>query len=340
MILMHCLALDIGGANLKYSDGGRFVGAQPFALWRHPERLADALRQLTADGPAVRGYAVTMTGELADCFASKAEGVAFILDAVRQAIGNRPLAVYLTDGRLVAPEIAILQPLLAAASNWHVLARFVGRYAADGWAVLLDVGSTTCDVIPISQGQPSPVGWDDTSRLLSGELVYTGVERSPVCGLAGRSVYRGQSCPLAQELFATARDVYLILGQLAEVPEDCDTADGRPATRAAAIGRLGRMICADQSQFTADDAAAMARDLAEQQIRQVSAAARQVVSRLPAPPQTAIVSGHGEFLARRVLAGIASAARVVSLADELGPEIARAAPAHALATLVHEGCWI
>lgn len=194
---MNCLALDIGGANLKHSDGRSVVGSRPFALWRYPERLADELRSIVAAAPACDQLVVTMTGELADCFATKSEGVASIIQSVQQAVGGMPIRVYLTDGRLVDPDTAAANPGLAAASNWHVLARFAGRYAPIGSALLLDVGSTTCDVIPLVDGRPVAVGRDDTSRLLSGELVYTGIERSPVCAVARRSVYRGHSCPLS-----------------------------------------------------------------------------------------------------------------------------------------------
>ena len=38
---------------------------------------------------AARAHAVTMTGELADCFACRTEGVRFILDAVERAVGGR-----------------------------------------------------------------------------------------------------------------------------------------------------------------------------------------------------------------------------------------------------------
>ena len=50
-----------------------------------------------AEAPAAEALAVTMTGELADCFTTKAEGVTESFEAVVAAAG-RPVAVYLTDG--------------------------------------------------------------------------------------------------------------------------------------------------------------------------------------------------------------------------------------------------
>jgi uncharacterized hydantoinase/oxoprolinase family protein len=96
------------------------------------------------------------------------------------------------------------------------------------------------------------------------------------------------------------------------------------------------MICADGPQFTAADAGTMATDIAERQIARVVVAVRQVLGRMSAQPETMIVSGHGVFLARSVLSEILPTAKVVSLVDELGPDISRAATAHALATLSQE----
>ena len=171
-----------------------------------------------------------MTGELADCFTTKAEGVQFILNALSVAADGRHTRVYLTNGKLVSLQIAIKQPLLAAASNWHALASFAGRYVPKGVGLLIDIGSTTCDLIPLVDGQPVTIGKTDPNRMINGELIYTGVERSPVCAVAQLVPWRGRKCPTAHEVFATMWDVYLTLGDLPEEPKSTHTADRRPAT--------------------------------------------------------------------------------------------------------------
>ena len=125
---MTLLGLDIGGANLKAADGNGFARTEPFALWKAPANLAGALQRLITRSPRAERLAVTMTGELADCFTSKAEGVSHILDAIDQIAETRPVQVYLSNGDLVDPAAARHAPLLAAASNWHVLARFASRF--------------------------------------------------------------------------------------------------------------------------------------------------------------------------------------------------------------------
>jgi probable H4MPT-linked C1 transfer pathway protein len=306
-------------------------------MWEAPRQLPDALRALLAVAPGVDHVAVTMTGELCDCFVTKAEGVEFILQALEVAADQRHARVYLTNGSLVAPQVALRQPLLAAASNWHALARFAGRYAKKGCGLLIDIGTTTCDIIPLVDGQPVTLGRTDPSRLVNGELIYTGVQRSPVCAVSRGITWRGKKCPVAHEVFATMWDVYLLLGDLPEEPESLHTADRRPATKEFAHNRLARMICADREMFNEADALAAAQNIARTQLNRIATVAHYVMSRLQSPPAKVVISGRGEFLARRVLEKLQVKVPIVSLQSELGTELSQCATAHALACLAQEG---
>ena len=101
-------------------------------------------------------------------------------------------------------------PQLAAASNWHALANFVCRFVTSRTGLLIDVGSTTTDVIPLADGRVAARGRNDTERLLSQELVYRGVGRTPICALTDALPLREQLCPIAAEVFATTADAYLL----------------------------------------------------------------------------------------------------------------------------------
>lgn len=336
--MAHWLALDIGGANLKAADGSGFAVSRPFALWRRRHELTAALADLLAECPAADRLAVTMTGELADCFVTKAEGVAAILEAVEAAAGARLVRVYLTDGSWASPEAAVARPLLAAASNWHALARFAARFITGETGLLTDIGSTTCDIIPFRNGQVVARGRTDFARLIAGELVYTGVERSPVCAVIDRLWWPSQqtTCPLAQELFATTWDAYLLLGDLPEEPASNHTADGRPATKEHAHERIARSICADRTMVSREDALEMAQGIADAQCKHIAEGVQLVLSYLGEPPTGIVVSGTGEFLARRVLKQAGVQSSVVSLSRKLGNQVSRAATAHALAVLAAE----
>jgi (4-(4-[2-(gamma-L-glutamylamino)ethyl]phenoxymethyl)furan-2-yl)methanamine synthase len=334
---MKWLALDIGGANLKAADGEGFAVSEVFPLWQRPNQLAESLRTLIALVPKVDHIAATMTGELADCYATKTEGVQAILTALEDAADRRHTRVYLTSGMLVAVPIARRQPLLAAASNWHALAKFAGRYAPHGPGMVIDIGSTTTDIIPLSEGMPTTIGRTDTNRLLNGELVYSGVERTPLCAILSATPFRGRKCPLAAEVFATTSDVYVTLGNLPEEPSNSNTADGRPATKEAALARLARSICADCETFNEVDALAMAEAACERQVARIMIALRHVLERMPQAPSTIVLSGRGEFLARKAIEEVGLAPNIISLSRELGTELSRCAGAHALAVLAREG---
>jgi hypothetical protein len=199
--------------------------------------------------------------------------------------------------------------------------------------MLIDIGSTTSDMIPLTAGIPYTHGTTDWGRLQMHELVYAGVRRTPVF-----AVYPDRVCA---ELFATTADVYVVLGLLPEDPADTDTANGQPLTVEHALTRLARVLGADREELADDHLihfAARVHDRLRASLTEAARAAyydRQTV----AAPETLIVSGAGEFLARQVAARVFEsmpADRVVSLNDELGPQVSACAPAYAVAVLAAE----
>lgn len=327
------LGLDIGGANLKAATADKRAVSVPFALWKQPDRLPAALADLVAKFPDAEEFAVTMTGELCDCFETKREGVNAILDAVLSVSRSRPVRVWSTDGVFVTTEEARRNHLKVAAANWHATATFAGRYAPEEGGLLMDVGSTTTDIIPLLYGCPHTLGMTDWARLSFRELVYAGVRRTPVCAVMGRSV--------CAELFATTQDVYVVLGHMPESPTDCDTADGRPLTAAYSLARLARMLGGDRETISDQQIIELANSVNRMLLANISEATRRVYFYEENPPvlQTVIIAGAGEFLARQVPArvpGTEAVQRIVSLSDELGPAVSACAPAYALAVLAAE----
>ncbi len=331
------LALDIGGANLKAAHSSGAAWFRPFPVWKHPHHLSDELGHLVAQSPRFDLLAVTMTAELCDCFSSKHEGVNAILDAVEKAVSGARVLVWQNDGALVSVPQARRDSLKTAAANWLALATFAGRLCSKGPALLVDIGSTTTDIIPLFDGRPIPQGRTDLERLAARELVYVGVSRTPLVALLSTVTWRGRSFAPAAEFFATTQDAYLLLGDLPEEPENRDTADGRPATRGLARARLARMLCADADMLTDEEVRDIAHQARDQQIKRLTTAIRKVSQSLPEPPRACILAGAGEFLAAQMLQSWGSESpMVISLAKEWGAERSRAACAYALAVLTAE----
>jgi probable H4MPT-linked C1 transfer pathway protein len=307
-------------------------------MWRGSDRLAGRLEALLARFPKTTCVVATMTGELADCFATKAEGVAVITRALVAAAGSRPVRLWSIREGFVTPEHAIQHPFDVAASNWHALATWVGRQVPLGRSLLIDIGTTSSDLIPLADGQPRAKGATDLGRQLQGELVYTGARRTPLCAVPGPVHLRGVALHLAAELFATTLDIHLLRGDVAEDPNDRDTANGQPATRAAAIDRLARTLCCDRTELTPEELRSLADQLATAQVNQLMAAVDRQAAWWPQGWESVVLSGSGRFLGEELCRRhpLLRTARPLRLADWLSPEMAESAPAHALACLLLE----
>jgi len=298
---------DIGGVNVKAARvplrraSAREAGTVvlPFEIWRAPERLGEVLEAaadrlgLAGDEPA----AITMTAELSDAFPTRREGVRGILRALGAAFPRAPLAVVGIDGELASVTDALTHPLDFAATNWVASALYVAAHVPA--CVLVDVGSTTTDIVPVAGGRILAQGRTDAERLARGELVYTGVLRTNPATFVERVPLRGRLTRVAAEWFTQTADVYLLLGRIGAGEYTCPTPDGRTVSRAAAHARLARLVCEDVESLTAPEAEALAAYLAEAQVRQVADGLAEVLSGLPpehaASPVVAV--GAGAFVA-------------------------------------------
>lgn len=331
------LALDIGGANIKAAHSSGLARTLPFELWKRPDDLADVVSKLAATFPAADRVALTMTAELCDCYPTKAVGVSTVLDAVTEALPRRDVTVWGTDARFHDVEDARRHPLIAAASNWLALAQVAARLVPEGTGLLIDIGTTTTDLIPLADGRAEARGRTDTERLQNGELVYAGVRRTPVSALATELPFRGRLTGLSAELFASTLDVYLVLGEIAPDPKDHSTADGRPAAVHSARDRLARMVCADRDGFSPEDAVAFAHAADECLLDRLSRAAERACGATVGRPRTAIVAGSGEFLARRLAERILPPdGTIVGLNQAWGAVSSSAGCAYALLVLAEE----
>ena len=76
--------------------------------------------------------------------------------------------------------------------------------------------------------------------------------------------------------------------------------------------------------------------LQEFQTEEIQEMASRVASRLSTGCAAVVISGHGEFLARRVAVRMGLENNTISLAEQLGDRISSCAAAHAVAVLARE----
>jgi probable H4MPT-linked C1 transfer pathway protein len=294
------IGLDVGGANTKaavvHEDGRVRVVSDPFEVWRAPEALADAIGSVVGRLALERvPVALTTTAELVDVFASKREGVLYVLEASQKALPGRELRVLTTSGELVDLQRARAAPLACAAANWVATAMLVARSLPA--AILLDCGGTTTDLIPIVAGAVAARGRTDVERLLEGELVYTGALRTNIATVVSQVPIGGKPCAVTAELYAIAADAHLLRGNLRPEQCTCTFPDGRGTSVAEVRSRLARVVCADPEQLAEGDLEAIAAAVEEAQIGSIAGALERVAARVP--DGTVVVAvGVGTFLAR------------------------------------------
>lgn len=328
---------DIGGVNIKAAraqpgpEGPRtHCISLPYEVQLEPGALIPVLtsvaRRLGVESSD--RHAVTMTAELSQAFRTKREGVDFVLAALEIAFPRNTLHVYTVDGRFVSPGEARSQVRAVAASNWAATAHWVARSIPT--CLLMDIGSTSTDLIPIVNRKIVAQGRTDAERLLSGELVYTGAVRSPVEAIVQRVPLWGGKAAVSAEGFALIGDAHLWLGRLSPEHYTCRTPDGRPATREYAGERLARVVCADREMLDQSDIDTIAEAVASGQVKVIVEALGRIRERWP-EITAAAVAGLGDFIA--AAAAEAAGLTVLPLTEWMG-NAARTAPAAAVAWLL------
>jgi len=293
---------DVGGAHLKAAlvTAGAVRALQvPCRLWLGIPELPAAIAQVRNRIGAAPRNVVTMTGEMADLFPSRDAGVAALVAEMQARLTPGAVRFYGGSRGMMDAETALRAPADVASANWRAPAEWAAARLGEG--LYLDIGSTTTDIVPFRGGAVRAQGRDDASRLISGELVYTGVVRTPLMALAEAAPFADQSVPLMAELFATSADVYRVTGQL---PEECDqqpATDGGAKTPEASARRIARMIGRDLEDAAFADWRRLAEWFAERQLRRVQDAAVRIVAREPLERDAPVVAaGVGRFLAAAI----------------------------------------
>jgi probable H4MPT-linked C1 transfer pathway protein len=298
---MTVIGWDIGGVNTKAArvenDAALAARNEPFEIQRAPTTLASRLEGIASVLGAEKGdaHAITMTAELSQYFRTKRDGVSFVLDAVARAFPGARTLIYTTDGRFVDLAAARAAPLLVAASNWAATAALVASRLPD--AILIDVGTTTTDIIPIAGGRVEAVGRTDPDRLLSGELLYLGAVRTPVEAIAQHVPLHDGLAGVSAESFALSGDIHVWRGELPPEGYTAPTPDARPTTRDFAGERIARVVCADRELLDDSDIDRIAAFVADTMIARIAACITRVRTRHP-QLDTAVIAGQGAFLAR------------------------------------------
>lgn len=299
---------DIGGAHVKaarWGEGGlREVRQWPCALWQGlpllDAVLDDAFRHWPDAGNA--HHAVTMTGEMVDLFEHREQGVLRLASHLSGRLGPDMRLFGLDERWIDADRVAACWHTLASA-NWSASAGVVA--ACMEQALLVDIGSSTTDLVPVAGGRVLALGRDDAQRLHLGELVYQGVVRTPLCALAQRVSHQGRDYYVMNEWFATTADVYRLTAELDALHDQHPSADGGAKDLAGSCRRLARMIGHDARDASLEAWMEFAREWRARQLALIAPALQAVIQAAGLDASAPMVgAGCGHFLVRDLAASL------------------------------------
>ena len=337
---------DIGGAHVKAAllrRGQVMDAAQwPCPLWQGTDQLHAVLDAALARWPDLPRHlhAITMTGEMVDLFAHREDGVTRLATLLAQRL---PEPRFFDAGGAwprAAEAGAHWQDI--ASANWLATARHAALVHEADEGLLIDIGSTTTDLIAFGRGRVRASGRSDAERLQRGELVYHGVVRTPLCALAQRIGWRGVTSNVMNEFFATTADVYRLTGELDAEHDQHPSADNAPKDVAHTCARLARMIGLDGRDAGVDEWLAFAREWRTRQCDELRAqVARVAAAHALGPASVVVAAGCGAFLVPELVPGgwrvLDYGRDVASIAAAAAPVVASwarvSAPAVAVASL-------
>lgn len=313
---------DMGGAHLKAAlvdeNGIRAVVQTACPLWLGLDHLESAMDEVLERFGPVELNAVTMTGELADIFASRDEGVRRIIATVAAKMPEGHLLIYAGQDGMLAPERALQQTDTVASANWRASAQLAAAKVEDG--LLVDMGSTTTDIIPLREGRVAAAGHSDFQRLGECELVYTGMTRTPLMALAETVPFLGKQVGVMAEHFATSADVHRLGGSL---PEDADllpAADGGGKTEEDSARRIARMVGCDLSDAEMEAWRKLARVFISRQEERLLNACGEVIAKAGLGSRAPVIgAGSGRAVIRKLAERLERPYR--DFAELLSPDI-------------------
>lgn len=299
-----CIGWDVGGAHLKAvlldMDGQVLAATQVYCpLWRGLVELEIAIDKILQEFNADR-HAVTMTGELADIFANRRDGVMQIAATLAAKLHGE-ISYFAGRVGFVNKDAVEKYWLDIASMNWLASVQYAARKAPK--ALFVDIGSTTTDIALIDHATPQVRGFTDATRMQCDEVVYTGVVRTPIMAMAQKIPFAGQTSNVAAEYFATAADVYTLTGDLEPAENMAETADGADKTIQACACRVARMIGCDADDAPLASWVELANSFKNVQLEQISQALLKQMALLKDRSDLQLIgAGAGTFLVAELAA--------------------------------------
>jgi probable H4MPT-linked C1 transfer pathway protein len=299
----HYFGWDIGGAHLKLAElnqNGQWVKIEQWScpLWQGIEALDSLFNDIAQHKPvATSKHAITMTGELVDAFPHRQAGVEAILQSVEKHLPPAQSFIFASGGRWLNTETAKDAWQSVASMNWQATALLAAQQISEG--VIIDVGSTTTDIIPFQDEKILDSGETDQQRQLTGSLVYTGAIRTPLMAISHHAPVQGQMMRLANEWFATSGDIWRLKNELSSRAIQDPSADGQSWQEKDCQQRIARMLACDRNDIHENAWPEIVDWFANQQQQQIREALLGIIRRYHFRERPPIIGlGVGRFISQ------------------------------------------
>ncbi len=341
----NIMGWDIGGAHLKAAvvqppNTVLAVYQCSCPLWQGLDKLSEAIENIQKKSPyQVSFHALTMTGELVDLFSDRDDGVRQILALMGRVLHGSDIQVYTgKQGFVALKDVSVSHYPDIASTNWLASATLAAQKVGSG--LFVDIGSTTTDILAFADGKVLAEGFTDYERLVSQELVYTGIVRTPVMALVQSVQDEGKQVGIMAEYFATMADVYRVTGELNEAHDQAETTDGKEKTVAASAKRLARMVGCDYAEEEHQRWLRVAAYLRQQQVSVIQQACASRSQQFEISSNISLIgAGIGRFLVKDIAKNMGLAYQDFSellpgFAGQSGYDSSDCAPAVAVASLL------
>jgi probable H4MPT-linked C1 transfer pathway protein len=232
-----------------------------------------------------------MTAELSDIFENRNKGTKKVINTLCKILPEKKTFFYSNKKHFFKKKEAMEKTNNINSMNWHATANFISNFYPN--CILVDVGSSTTDIIPIKKKCIIAKGNDDYKRLLHRELVYIGVIRTPINAIEKEK-------KLIYENFANLGDVYRILNKLPKKMDLVPSQDKKSKNKNDSARRIARIFGKDYKKNDFNKWKKVALQIEKKQKKILKENINKIKKRNFSNSVPIIGAGIGEFLIKNI----------------------------------------
>ena len=292
---MKIIGWDIGGAHIKaakidFKKKTSNTKQLYSPIWKNLNYLKKSIKLIKKKLGKTNYHAITMTAELSDIFPDRKNGIKHVVNLSSKILGEKNIFFY-SKKSFLKKKLAIKKPFELNSMNWHATASFISNFFPN--CILIDIGSTTTDIIPIKNKEIISNSVSDYQRLKSNELIYLGVLRTPI-----QAVVKKKN--LINENFANLSDVYRVLNKIPSTVDLLPTLDNKTKNKHDSARRIARIFGKDYKKNHFLKWKKIAYQIEGEHLKILKSVIKKIEKKNFLKKVPIIGAGIGEFLVKKI----------------------------------------